>query len=84
MTRQILSPERNLMLSKTYSIRPISGQVVLFLDNETWKIFKIALSKLFVTVFNNILRTNEHLRNFLGGNSTAFNYDFFHFSLKFF
>ena len=51
MMTQILSPERNLMLSKTYFIRPISGQVVLFLDNETWKIFKVALSKLFVTVF---------------------------------
>ena len=41
---------KKLMPSKTH-FTPISGQVVLFPDNETWMIFKIALSKLFLTVF---------------------------------
>ena len=42
---------KKLMPSKTHFTLLISGQVVLFPDNETWMIFKIALSKLFLTVF---------------------------------
>ena len=39
------------MPSKTNFTRLISGQVVLFPDNETMMIFKIALSKPVLTVF---------------------------------
>ena len=46
---------KKLMPSKTNFTRLISGQVVLFPDNETWMIFKIETIS---HCFHNILRTD--------------------------
>ena len=53
------------MPSKTTFTRPISGQVVLFTDNETWMIF---------------LKKSPHQNYFslFLKYSTAFNYELFH------
>ena len=72
-----LSPERNTILSKTTFTCPSSRQVVLRTTKHGW--FLKSLNPI-SHCFQNILRTKDHLRNFLGGNSTAFNYELFHYN----